>query len=244
MVLVISISKQETDFGKSISERTGMYMGITDVTAAGAAPVRVETPQVSGPAPQSAPKPEVKAPAKPAVQSVAQGVTHHVPHIPAPTTDIAGTADMAVRSAAQPEVQKAQNRNLTRAAGEDVKRGQTGVRAAGQQRAERADRASAQDILRAQNGQRTDRPKEEQKSEQESYYEKIMAEKAMENAKERLRSLKYNVQFGYNDEIERYTIKITDADNKEVKKEIPSEEIQKMIEHLHTMKGMMFETEV
>ena len=62
--------------------------------------------------------------------------------------------------------------------------------------------------------------------------------------KERLRSLKYNVQFGYNDEIERYTIKITDADNKEVKKEIPSEEIQKMIEHLHTMKGMMFETEV
>lgn len=241
MVLAISINKQETDFGKSISERTGMYMGITDVTAAGVAPVRVETPQVSGPAPQSAPKPEVKAPAKPAVQSAAQGVTHHVPHIPAPTPD---TADMAVRSAAQPEVQRAQNRNLTRAAGEDAKRGQTGVRAAGQQRAERADRASAQDILRAQNGQRTDRPQEEQKSEQESYYDKIMAEKAMENARERLRSLKYNVQFGYNDEIERYTIKITDADNKEVKKEIPSEEIQKMIEHLHTMKGMMFETEV
>ena len=35
MVLAIRISKQEKDFGKSISERTGMYMGITDVTAGG-----------------------------------------------------------------------------------------------------------------------------------------------------------------------------------------------------------------
>ncbi len=80
--------------------------------------------------------------------------------------------------------------------------------------------------------------------EQESYYDKIMAEKAMEHARDRLRALGHDAKFGYNDDIERYTITITDSQEKEVIKEIPSEEIQKMIEHLHTMRGMLMDTGV
>lgn len=232
MVLAISISKQEMDFSKSISERTGMYMGITDVTAAGKAPVRVEAPQVTGPAPQRAPKQEVKAPSKAAY------------HTPAPVS-APDTADAVVRPQVQPEIQQAQGGNLVRAVNSDAESGQTKERVIRQQGANRAGRVPAQDVLSAQNSQPTGRQQEERKTaDQDSYYDKIMAEKAMENARERLRSLKYDVQFGYDDKIERYTIKIMDADNKEVKKEIPSEEIQKMIEHLHTMKGMMFETEI
>lgn len=77
--------------------------------------------------------------------------------------------------------------------------------------------------------------------EKESEYDKLMAQKAMENAKERLRAMRYDAKFGYDEEIDRYTITIMDADEKEVIKEIPSEEIQKMIEHLHTMKGMLMD---
>lgn len=233
MVLAISISKQETDFGKSISERTGMYMGITDVTAGGTASIRIEMPQVSSPAPQRAPKPEVKAPARTAA-----------PAAPVATT-AQSTADVTAQSGAEPMMLKAQNAAMSNAVRDGAQNGKTGERAAGQQRADRAGRVQAQNALRMQNEQRAARQQEGQKpAEQESYYEKVMAEKAMENAEERLRSLRHHVRFGYNDEIERYTITITDADNQEVKKEIPSEEIQKMIEHLHTMKGMMFETEI
>ncbi len=233
MVLAIRISKQEKDFGKSISERTGMYMGITDVTAGGAVPIRVEMPQVLSPAPQRAPKQEVKTPSQTAVN-----------HAPA-SVSAPSTADAVLRPQIQPEIQQAQSGNLIRAVKGDAGNGQTGERVSGQQRVNRAGRVPAQDVLQAQNIERVSGQQEERKAAgQDSYYEKVMAEKAMENAKERLRSLKYDVQFGYDDKIERYTIKIMDADNKEVRKEIPSEEIQKMIEHLHTMKGMMFETEI
>lgn len=226
MVLVISISKQEKDFSKSISERTGMYMGITDVTAGGTAPIRVETPQVSSPAPQRASKQEVKVPSQAAEY-----------HAPAPVS-APSTADAVLRPQIQSEIQQAQSGNLIGAAKENTGNGPAKGRVAGEQRTDRSGRAPVRE-------QRTDRRQEEKRSEEQgSYYDKVMAEKAMENAKERLRSLKYDVQFGYDDKIERYTIKIMDADNKEVKKEIPSEEIQKMIEHLHTMKGMMFETEI
>lgn len=83
--------------------------------------------------------------------------------------------------------------------------------------------------------------KELSKEETVSPYDRIMAQKAMDNAKERLKSMGKSAQFAYNDDINRYTITIMDKDSKEIVKEIPSEQIQKMIEHLHTMRGMMLD---
>lgn len=212
-------------------------MGITDVTAGGAKPIRVETPQVSGPAPQRAPKTEVKTPPKatapePAPQAAASGGTG------AAAADTAVNAAVA-RDVMQSEVQKEQTGVPVRA-GENKDGGFSGERVSRPQGANRAGRLPAQD------GQRVSGQREEKKepAAQDSYFEKVMAEKAMESAEERLRALRHNVRFGYNDDIERYTITITDADDQKVVKEIPSEEIQKMIEHLHTMKGMMFDTEI
>ena len=204
-------------------------MGITDVTAGGVTPIRVETPQVSSPTPQRVPKTEVRTP------SVASAPAPAPQAVTASGTGIA----MAEYTAAASDVMqpKAQTGTSVRA-GEDG--GSSGEQVSRPQGAYRADRLPVQD------GQRVSRQQEEKKepTEQDSYYEKVMAQKAMENAEERLRSLRHNVRFGYNDDIERYTITITDADDQEVVKEIPSEEIQKMIEHLHTMRGMMFETEI
>lgn len=225
--------EQETDFGKSISERTGMDMGITDVTAGGAKPIRVEMPQVSSPAPQRVPKTEVKMPPKASAPSPApQAVTPS--GAGAATANVSVTPSVMASDVMQPKVQT----------GTAVRTGKdadvSGERVSRPQGTNRINRMPAQD------GQRVSRQQEEKKepTEQDSYYEKVMAEKAMENAEERLRSLRHNVRFGYNDDIERYTITITEADDQKVVKEIPSEEIQKMIEHLHTMRGMMFETEV
>lgn len=211
-----------------------MDMGITDVTAGGAKPIRVEMPQVSSPAPQRVPKTEVKMPPKASAPSPApQAVT--------PSGEGAVTANVSVTPsvmASDAMLPKAQTETAVRT-GKDADSSASGERVSRPQGTNRINRMPAQD------GQRTGRRQEEKtaQTEQDSYYERVMAEKAMENAEERLRSLKHNVRFGYNDEIERYTITITDAD-KEVVKEVPSEETQKMIEHLHTMRGMMFETEV
>lgn len=227
------------DFGKSISERTGMYMGITDVTAGGVKPVRIETPQVSSPAPQRAPKADVKTPVKvsapdPVPQEVTSGGADALAG-----ANTAGSTD-TVRAAVQSQAPAGQSGAFAGSGQTDVERGSGEERVSRPQGADRASRMPVQDR------RRISRQQEEKKepSEQDSYYEKVMAEKAMENAEERLRSLRHNVRFGYNDDIERYTITITDADDQEVVKEIPSEEIQKMIEHLHTMKGMMFDTEI
>ena len=222
-----------------------MDMGITDVTAGGAKPIRVETPQVSSPAPQHVPKAEVRpAPNVSAPQSVTSGgagaAAAGVSVTPSVMTSNVMTSNAMASNAMQDRVLKEQT-------GADVRTGQTGAqggvsgeRALGPPGTNRVSRQPAQDR------QRVSVQKEEKKepAAQDSYFEKVMAEKAMESAEERLRALKHNVRFGYNDDIERYTITITDADDKEVVKEIPSEETQKMIEHLHTMRGMMFDTEI
>lgn len=88
---------------------------------------------------------------------------------------------------------------------------------------------------------KSEKAEQDEEKERVSPYDRLMADKAMEHAKERIRSMGKSAQFAYNKDIERYTITITDRENKEVIKEIPSEEIQKMIEHLHTMRGMMFD---
>ncbi len=208
-------------------------MGITDVTAGGAKPIRVEMPQVSSPAPQRVPKTEVKMPPKASAPSPApQAVTPS--GAGAATANVSVTPSVMASDVMQPKVQTETAVRTGKDA--DV----SGERVSRPQGTNRINRMPAQD------GQRVSRQQEEKKepTEQDSYYEKVMAEKAMENAEERLRSLRHNVRFGYNDDIERYTITITEADDQKVVKEIPSEEIQKMIEHLHTMRGMMFETEV
>ncbi|MCM1102740.1 MAG: flagellar protein FlaG [Clostridium sp.] len=216
-------------------------MGITDVTAGGVKPVRIETPQVSSPAPQHAPKAEVKtAPKAPAQTTAPQNMTPSVPDAAGTDTTGAVRAADTVRVAVQTDAQSGQTGMVAGSRQADAENGASGAGIVRSRGAERANR------LPAQGGQQVSGQQAEKKepSEQESYYEKVMAEKAMENAEERLRSLRHNVRFGYNDDIERYTITITDADDQEVVKEIPSEEIQKMIEHLHTMKGMMFDTEI
>ncbi|MCM1539262.1 MAG: flagellar protein FlaG [bacterium] len=217
-------------------------MGITDVTAGGVKPVRIETPQVSSPAPQRAPKAEIKAAPKAPAQTMApQNMTPSVPDAAGTDTTGAVRAADTVRATVQTDAQSGRTTGMTAGSRQaDAENGASGAGIVRPRGTERTDR------LPAQGGQQVSRQQAEKKepSEQESYYEKIMAEKAMESAEERLRSLRHNVRFGYDDDIERYTITITDADDQEVVKEIPSEEIQKMIEHLHTMKGMMFDTEI
>lgn len=211
-----------------------MDMGITDVTAGGVKPIRVEMPQVSSPVPQHVPKTEAKTPPKASAPSPAPPVV--TPGgAGAVTANVSVTPSVMAADAMQP---KAQTGTAVRT-GKDADSSVSGERVSRPRGTNRVNRMPAQD------GQRISRQQEEKKepAEQDSYYERVMAEKAMENAEERLRALKHNVRIGYNDDIERYTITITDAD-KEVVKEIPSEETQKMIEHLHTMRGMMFETEV
>lgn len=220
-----------------------MYMGITDVTAGGAQPIRVETPQVSSPAPPRIPKTEVKTPPKaPTPNTAVQAPT---PNVADAVTANVATANVAVTNAMQPKVRQGQTGAPISAVKEDAESGRSRKRVSGQQGTHRAAMTNVA-VQPAEEGQRVKRQQAEKKepTEQDNYYDKIMAEKAMENAKERLRSLQHNVRFGYNDDIERYTITITDAEDKQVVKEIPSEEIQKLIEHLHTMKGMMFDTEV
>lgn len=86
---------------------------------------------------------------------------------------------------------------------------------------------------------------EEQKKESasEKKYNEVMTEKAVENANNRIRNTKTNAKFAFNEDINRITITITDADN-EVVKEIPPESTQKMLERLHTFSGMVLDQEI
>lgn len=220
-------------------------MGITDVTAGGAQPIRVETPQVSSPAPR-VPKTESKAPTQNMTAQAGVPSTADTAAANAAVTSVA-TANVVV----QPKVRQGQAGASVGTVKDDAENGLSGERVSRRQRANRAavTNGTAANVAAANvavqtagQGQQVKRQQEEKKEPTEQ--DRIMAEKAMENAKERLRSLQHNVRFGYNDDIERYTITITDAEDKQVVKEIPSEEIQKMIEHLHTMKGMMFDTEI
>lgn len=76
---------------------------------------------------------------------------------------------------------------------------------------------------------------------EEDKYNSVMTEKAVENANQRVRGMKTTAKFKYDDEIGRVTITIQDADSKEIIKEIPAEEMRKVIEHLHTMRGLLMD---
>jgi len=75
-------------------------------------------------------------------------------------------------------------------------------------------------------------------------YSHVMAEKAVENANNRVRSMGTNTKFEYNEDIDRIIITITDRSNKEIVKEIPTEDTQKMLEKIHTLSGMVVDAEV
>ena len=76
-----------------------------------------------------------------------------------------------------------------------------------------------------------------------SFYDKVMAEKAVENANNRVRVMGTSAKFAYNKDIDRITITITDKSDNEVVKEIPTEETQKMLERIHSMQGMLMDEE-
>lgn len=98
-----------------------------------------------------------------------------------------------------------------------------------------------QQTIHAKIKQTQEKKKEESASEKK--YNEVMTEKAVENANNRIRSTKTNAKFAYNEDINRITITITDADN-EVIKEIPPEATQKMLERIHTFSGMMMDREI
>ncbi len=97
-----------------------------------------------------------------------------------------------------------------------------------------------QQVINAKVKQTQEERSEESASEKK--YNEVMTEKAVENANNRIRSTKTNAKFAYNEDINRITITITDADN-EVVKEIPPEATQKMLERIHTFSGMMMDEE-
>ena len=82
------------------------------------------------------------------------------------------------------------------------------------------------------------------REEEDREYNQVMAEKAVENANNRVRAIRKSMKFSYNEDIQRFTISITDEDSNKVIKEIPPKGIQQVIERLHTMQGLLTDMEV
>ncbi|MCI9140521.1 MAG: flagellar protein FlaG [Lachnospiraceae bacterium] len=82
------------------------------------------------------------------------------------------------------------------------------------------------------------------REEEDREYDQVMAEKAVENANNRVRAIRKSMKFSYNEDIQRFTISITDEDSNKVIKEIPPKGIQQVIERLHTMQGLLTDMEV
>lgn len=80
--------------------------------------------------------------------------------------------------------------------------------------------------------------------EADNKYHQVMAEKAVENANSRVHSMGTSAKFEYNDKINRITITISDKSSKEVIREVPPEETQKMLERIHMMRGVLMDAEV
>lgn len=72
---------------------------------------------------------------------------------------------------------------------------------------------------------------------------KGQAEKAAKRANEQAKLLGTDAKFEYNKEIDRIVITISESGTDEVIKEIPQKEIQKMLERIHTMTGMIMDEE-
>lgn len=71
--------------------------------------------------------------------------------------------------------------------------------------------------------------------------EQPMSEKEQQNRLARLQeTLKnHNIEISYNDEVNRYSIKVLDAESKEVVKEIPSEKSQEMFARMLEIEGLL-----
>ncbi len=62
-------------------------------------------------------------------------------------------------------------------------------------------------------------------------------QRRMERLQETLKN--HNVEISYNDEVNRYAIKVLDADSKEVVKEIPSEKTLEMFARMLEIEGLL-----
>ena len=110
-------------------------------------------------------------------------------------------------------------------------------------RTEKADKApSLMQTIQNRNEETNARIIQEQASEEK--YHSVMAENAVANANSRVRMMNTSAKFEYNEDIDRITIKIQDKDTNEIVREIPSEETQRMLEHIHTMRGLLMDQEV
>lgn len=101
--------------------------------------------------------------------------------------------------------------------------------------------SSKQESLKAE--EQTRGQLQTQAQNQSQKYDSVMAEKAVENANNRVKVTRTNAKFKFDKDINRITITITDQDN-EVIREIPPESTQKMLERIHTFSGMMMDQEV
>lgn len=81
-------------------------------------------------------------------------------------------------------------------------------------------------------------------SQEDDRYNRIMAEKAVENANTRVHEYGTTAKFDYNDKMNRITITIMDRKNNEIIKEVPPEQTQKMLERIHAMTGIFLDTEI
>lgn len=84
--------------------------------------------------------------------------------------------------------------------------------------------------------------KEHKTNAKDEKYSQVMTEKAVGNANNRARILGTDAKFKFNEDINRIVITITDKSNNEIIKEIPSEDTQRMLEHIHTLTGMLVDT--
>ncbi|MBQ8325833.1 MAG: flagellar protein FlaG [Lachnospiraceae bacterium] len=103
---------------------------------------------------------------------------------------------------------------------------------------------SLQTVVRKQNPMNPEAPVKEKTrtaAQKEEEYQRVMTKNAVENANHRVEPQKTNASFEYDEKIGRIKITITDAESKEIIKEIPPEGVQKMLERIHTMRGMLMD---
>ncbi|MEG1848231.1 MAG: flagellar protein FlaG [Lachnospiraceae bacterium] len=88
---------------------------------------------------------------------------------------------------------------------------------------------------------RVNAEKEDILSAADEKYNQVMAEKAVENANNRMQNAGTRALFSYNKDIDRIVITIKDNAKNDIIKEIPTKDTQKMLEKIHTMTGMLMD---
>ena len=80
-------------------------------------------------------------------------------------------------------------------------------------------------------------PVREKPHEEDTSLSEKEQQRRMERLQETLKN--HNVEISYNDEVNRYAIKVLDADSKEVVKEIPSEKTLEMFARMLEIEGLL-----